>query len=226
MEKAIRTIKELAVLEYGISQVQVGQLIKSIGVLFRLLMLGAGHNARQITRITTKFRDAGRRSAPWRPTSSRVPGRPQDGADGNRISRWLLPEDHKFYANEITATLVEIKYYLQALSMEGAPELPDPSLKNIFSWLLEHPLEPNRYLDPIQLIQISLPAVVDNARIIQSGHLIPLDRNGKHEPQNAFLMLARSNQLQGNLTLEELLVLMEAILARHKDEKIKLKAAH
>jgi hypothetical protein len=44
---------------------------------------------------------------------------------------------------------------------------------------------------------------------------VPLNRSGKHEPANAFLMLARSNQLQGDLTVDELLNLMEQILLRH-----------
>ncbi len=226
MPNDIETIKNLSVLKFEMSDEQVRLLIRSVSSLFRTVMIAAGHEAREIKRVTTKFRDAGRRSAPWRPTSSRVPGRPQDGADGNRINRWLLPEEHKFYADEVTATFVEVKYYLQALSMEGAPELTDASLKESFSWLLEHPLEPGQYLDPIQLIPINLNKVVENARIIQSGHLVPLDRNGKHEPKNAFLMLYRSNQLQGNLKLIELLKLMEDIVNRHKEEKLKLRAGH
>jgi hypothetical protein len=46
-----------------------------------------------------------------------------------------------------------------------------------------------------------------------------LDRGGKHEPRNAFLMLPRSNQLQGNMTVDELLALMARILERHKQRK-------
>jgi len=217
MEEKIERIKELASLQYSINEVQVRELIRLVSNLFRQLLLGAGHDARQITRVTTKFRDAGRRSAPWKPTSSRVPGRPQDGADGNRINRWLMDKNHKFYADEVTATLVEIRYYLQALSMSGAPELPDESLKSVFSWMLEHKVEPDRYVDPIQLIPINLNEVVKDARTIQSGHIVPLDRGGKHEPRNAFLMLPRSNQLQGNQTAEELYELMKAILERRKE---------
>lgn len=216
MQERIARIKALASLEYQINETQVRELIKLVSGLFRELLLKDGHNARQITRLTTKFRDAGRRSAPWRPTSSRVPGRPQDGADGNRINRWLMDKNHKFYADEVTATLVEIKYYLQALSMSGAPELPDESLKSVFSWMLEHKIEPGNYVDPIQLIPINIHDVIRNARTIQSSHLAPLDREGKHEPKNAFLMLPRSNQLQGNQTIDELMILMEEILARHK----------
>lgn len=216
MQERIEHIKALASLQYGISETQVRELIRLVSSLFRDLMLRDGHDARQVTRLTTKFRDAGRRSAPWRPTSSRVPGRPQDGADGNRINRWLLDKSHKFYADEVTATLVEIKYYLQALSMSGAPELPDESLKSAFSWMLEHKIEPGNYVDPIQLIPINIQDVVSDARTVQSSHLVPLDREGKHEPKNAFLMLPRSNQLQGNQTIDELLILLEEVLARHK----------
>ena len=170
---------------------------------------------RDVLRLTTKFRDAGRRSAPWKPTSSRVPGRPQDGSDGNRINRWLLPKDHKFYADEQIACLVEIKYYLQALSFKNSPLIENADFQNSFLWLVDKPIFPNNYLDPIQLVPIDMDEVIKDARLIQSGHIFPLDRGGKHHPKNTFLMLARSNQLQGNLSVEELLDLMQEILEKH-----------
>jgi len=211
----VSRICELAAHGCAMSPEQARQLIKLMTKVFRKAMVDAGHDKRQVGRITTKFRDAGRRSAPWKPTSSRVPGRPQDGADGNRILRWKLPQGHKFHADEVPATLVEVKYYLQALSLLGAPKLPD-GIGTAFSWLLEHPLQPGAYLDPIQLIPIDMAEVVKDAKTIQSGHLVPLDRGGKHEPKNAFLMLARSNQLQGNLTVSELIELMDEIVTRHR----------
>lgn len=219
MEKQLNRLQECAKLEYQVNVEQVRTMIKDISSIFSELCVDFGYDKRQILRITTKLRDAGRRSPPWKPTSSRVPGRPQDGNDGNRISRWLLPTDHKFYADEITATLVEIKYFLQLLSMDNAPLLPENTIQNSFDWLIEHEVKPNFYLDPIQLLPISLKEVVDDAKIIQSGHLHPLDRDGKHEPKNAFLMLHRSNQLQGNLTLEELVALMEEITKRHAEKR-------
>lgn len=219
IQKLINRIKTNAGFEYDITEENVRVLIKDTTTLFRELCLQFGYDRRSILRITTKLRDAGRRSPPWKPTSSRVPGRPQDGKDGNRIKRWLLPEDHKFYANEITGTLVEIKYYLQLLSMEDAPSLPQDSIQNSFNWLIEHDIESGNYLDPIQLIPISLKDVMENARTIQSGHIYPLDRGGIHEPSNAFLMLHRSNQIQGNLTVDELISLMEEIVKRHRTKK-------
>ncbi len=219
IQKLINRIKENANFENNISVDNVRVLIKDMTTLFRELCLQHGYDRRSILRITTKLRDAGRRSPPWKPTSSRVPGRPQDGKDGNRIKRWLLPNDHKFYASEVQGTLVEVKYYLQLLSMEEAPTLPKNSIQALFRWLIEHDVEPGNYLDPIQLIPISLKEVIDNARMIQSGHIHPLDRGGIHEPSNAFLMLHRSNQIQGNLTVDELIFLMDAIVQRHKSKK-------
>lgn len=213
-------IGEYAQKQNGITTEEARSLISLVSFVFKDSLLRAGFLGRQVLRLTTKFRDAGRRSAPWRPTSSRVPGRPQDGADGNRILRWLLPQDHKFYADEKTATLAEIKYYLQALSMRNSPEIPENTFQDCFTpWLIEHSVRPDLYLDPIQLISIDLAPVIDDARLIQSGHLVPLDRGGRHEPKNVFLMLARSNQLQGNLTVDELIQLMETIIKKHRENR-------
>lgn len=224
MERIFSKIDSIAQKQFGMDVKDARELIRLMSKVFRELLINAGHDERQVRRLTTKFRDAGRRSAPWKPTSSRVPGRPQDGSDGNRINRWLLPKEHKFYADEITATLSEIKYYCQALSMNGSPTCPENTLQQCFyPWLIEHPVEPGLYLDPIQLIPINLHEVVEDASIIQSGHLIPLDRDGKHEPKNVFLMLYRSNQLQGNLTLEELVALMDTIVQKHKARALKSK---
>ncbi|MBD2487770.1 hypothetical protein [Aulosira sp. FACHB-615] len=212
-------IKQLARLEYEISEVKVRILITLITSFFKKHLLSAKYEDKKIQALITKFRDAGRRSAPWKPTSERVPGRPQDGADGNRRLRWLFEPDHKFYANEVDATLVEIKYFLQTLSMAEAPTLPVDSIQESFIWLLGHPIEPGMYLDPIQLVPIEFSQLINTPKTIQSGHLIPLDRGGRHTPDNTFLMLDRSNQIQGNQTLEELLQLMERVVRGYQEKR-------
>lgn len=193
-------------------------LISDVTKITKDALVANGFPVRDVTRLTTKLRDAGRRSPPWTPHSARVPGRPQDGADGNRRLRWLFETKHKFYADEIMATLVEVKYYLQVLSMVNAPVLPTGTIQDKFSWLVKHPIVPGAYMDPIQLVPIDLKLILRDLRTIHSGHLVPLDRGGKHEPRNTFLVLARSNQLQGNLTLDELLVLMNQIVERHNSK--------
>ena len=164
--------------------------------------------------LLTKYNDAGPRSAPWRAVSERVPGRPQDGRDGNRINRWELPEDHKFYSTRRDGVLVGIKYILQTLSMDGAPESPQ-ELSQSYSWLTGHDIGPGQFRDPIALVGVPLAEVIEHPRLITSGHLHPLDRGGRHVPANTSLMLKVSNDLQGNLTVEELLDMIQGILQRH-----------
>jgi len=190
------------------------RLITLWSELFRKLLIANGVEARQVTRLTTKFRDAGRRSPPWQPGSETGNRRPQDGADGNRRSRWLFEKAHKFYADEITATLVEVRYCLQTLSMKGAPEIPDGRLETEFMTILGHPLKPGLFLDPIQKIPVEFQKFVDNPRYIESGHYIPLGKGGRHTPDNATLMLRDSNRLQADLSLDELLEIMAGILER------------
>lgn len=215
MDEKLTKLAELAQKEFSVSVEEVRQMIRLISDVTRHYLVEAGYDARSVLRLTTKLRDAGRRSPPWNAFSKRVPGRPQDGSDGNRRLRWLFESTHKFYADEITATLVEVKYYLQVLSMNNAPSLPKQTIQNKFIWLAGHQIVPGAYLDPIQMVPIDLKVIISDLRNIHSGHLIPLDRGGKHEPKNAFLVLSRSNQLQGNLTLDELLSLMGDILAKH-----------
>jgi len=216
-EQIVELVPYIASKQTGINENEVRALIKLVTALFRAVCARDELDGRKVKALTTKFRDAGRRSAPWRPTSSRVPGRPQDGSDGNRISRWLLPQDHKFYAAEVTATLVEVKYVLQTLSMANAPDISAYNIRNAFTpWLLEHDLVPGEYLDPVQLIPINFMDFLEDPRSVQSGHIYPLDRGGVHHPDNTFLMLFRSNQIQGNLTVVELINLMGEIVQRHE----------
>jgi hypothetical protein len=217
IKRHISVLHELSAVGPSVSEDEVRAVMAATVGLFRAHVLASGYDPRRILALITKFRDAGRRSAPWRPTSSRVPGRPQDGADGNRRTRWLFDLDHKYYATEVEATLVEVKYYFQTLSMSGAPALPAGTIQTDFVWLLGHNIEPGAYRDPIQLIDISFAEFINDARTVQSGHLVPLDRDGKHVPGNAFLMLARSNQLQGNQTLDELISLMDRIVRLHRE---------
>ena len=170
--------------------------------------------ASRITALLTKYNDAGPRSAPWRAVSSRVPGRPQDGRDGNRINRWELPENHKFYSTKRDGILIGIKYLLQTLSMDGAPASPQ-ELSQRYRWLTGHDIGPSQFRDPIQHVDVRLAEVIEQPRIITSGHIHPLDRGGRHVPANTSLMLKVSNDLQGNLTVEELLDMIQGILQRH-----------
>jgi hypothetical protein len=218
LARLIAEVNELAQHGSTISVEDVRDLLTKARELAQTRMIEEGYDPDQVKKLSAKFRDAGRRSAPWKPASSIVPGRPQTGADGNRINRWLLPEDHKFYADEVTATLVEIKFFLQALSFNGAPLIDDGDFQTLFTpWLVENPVLPDTYVEPIQLVPVELGPILGDRRRITSGHIIPLDREGgRHVPKNCFLVYGRSNQLQGNMTLDELLTLAERLVEEHK----------
>jgi hypothetical protein len=220
-ENQLAVLLELSAKRLTAEPPEVVRMWRLLKELANELLLTAGFSPASMRAMHTKFNDAGRRSAPWRSFSSKVPGRPQDGSDGNRINRWLMPTDHKFYATEKNATLVQIRYYLQMLSMIGAPRLPIEELKVSFEWLTGHVIEPGLYEDPIQLIPLEIKPFLMNPSSLTSGHLFPLDRGGKHVPENAYLMLKRSNQLQGNMTLEELVDLMKKLVQRHAERAVK-----
>jgi hypothetical protein len=212
-------MSEIAKSRNKTSGIQIKEIIDLLPSTFKEFLISNGIAAKKAQAITTKFRDAGRRSAPWMAFSKKVPGRPQDGKDGNRINRWLLPTDHKYYADERTATLVEIKYYLQALSMTGVPKIPSQAFCKEFEWLSGHKINNGGYKDPITLLEIEFKTLIEDPRSITSGHIYPLDRGGKHEPNNTFLVTRLSNMLQGNNTLPELLEFMDGILKRHNKIK-------
>jgi hypothetical protein len=91
-------------------------------------------------------------------------------------------------------------------------------IKNIFTpWLVKHEIVPGAYRDPVQRIQINFIEFINEPRLIQSGHLDPLDRDGRHVPENTYLMLYRSNQIQGNMKMEELIDLMTKIVEDYKN---------
>jgi hypothetical protein len=219
IKKTVRKVLDYSDDKYGINDDDVHDLLMEVRALWRHVTREADFEDDKIKTIQRKFYDAGRRSPPWEPTSSRVPGRPQDGADGNRRKRWLFDRGHKYYASKVDATLVEVKFFFQALSMDGAPKLPDERLETAFGWMMEHPVAPGEYRDPIQKIPINFSEFLDDPTTIESGHLVPLDRGGRHVPDNTFLMLHRSNQMQGNRTVDELLEAMRDIVDRHEREE-------
>jgi hypothetical protein len=105
-DPTISSILKLACRKNDLTTEETVTLLRLVKKHSEAQWLKQGHPPEITRAIHTKFNDAGRRSAPWRAFSKKMPGRPQDGGDGNRINRWLLPVDHKFYATEKIATLV------------------------------------------------------------------------------------------------------------------------
>ena len=101
-----------------------------------------------IQSMLRKFNDAGRRSPPWKGGSDKGFRRPQDGADGNRMNRWLFDKKHEYYSTKSMGCLVEIKYILQTFSMKNCPSLPAITLESLFLNFLQHKVKPGLFLDP------------------------------------------------------------------------------
>lgn len=210
-------LARIGALREALSTSDATNLYSAARRVFRYTLLNAGYALSGTNALLTKFNDAGPRSAPTAAFSKVKPGRPQSGADGNRINRWLLPNDHKQYATESEARLVGARFILQALSLDGAPEIPDnPFVDTFTGWLVTDRIVPGAYLDPIMLEPIDFDEMFENPRIVTSGHIIPLSHGGGvHSIENAFLQLKKSNDLQGDNAVEELLEMMEGILKRH-----------
>ena len=187
--------------------------------LFMYILMDSGEEnvAKQILR---KFNDAGRRSPPWRPGSAR-PGaiRPQDGADGNRRNRWLFGEDHEFFATMTMACFVELKYVLQTFSMLNAPPLPDECRDfiehPILIRILGHRISPGAFLDPLTKETPDLNEFKRDRRYIESGHIVPHGRGGRHIVDNSTLMLRSSNRMQADFTIQEAVENMVHVLRKH-----------
>jgi hypothetical protein len=203
LPKAISDAIGLAKKGQNLTDDEVESLRRASRKVFRHALRGS--DPKQVNALLTKFHDAGPRSAPTRAFSKTVPGRPQNGADGNRVNRWHLPPGDPQFATRRDGTLVEIRYILQALSMEGAPAL-GAGWAEAWAFLVpeQHQVAPGKFRDPIQGVAVALDDVLQNPRLVTSGHLKPLAEGGQHVPDNCSLMLQRSNVLQGSATLQEL----------------------
>lgn len=116
--------------------------------------------------------------------------------------------------------LIEVKFYFQTLSMEGAPPLPNDSLAEVARVLLGHELRPGAFRGPITLLPVKFSDFVADRRAIESGHIIPLGRTdvgvrGRHTLENATLMLRDSNRIQADKTVAELMAFFRDVLERH-----------
>lgn len=191
------------------------ELLMKVKRLFRDFLLEQGIDERVVESMLRKFTDAGRRSPPWQAGSETGHRRPQDGADGNRQNRWLFSEDHEYYATKSMGCLVEIKFVLQTLSMVNVPNLPSNILRNSFSVILNHELVPGEFLDPLTGDSIDFNEFVRDRRYVESGHIIPHGREGRHNYNNATLMLRDSNRQQADLTIDECIENMARILRNH-----------
>lgn len=218
----MKEIKELA-LNLGLnssnppepSDVNAYGILMKVRKLFRDFLLLNGIAGETLEQILRKFNDSGRRSPPWQAGSETGHRRPQDGADGNRQNRWLFPPTHDFYATKPMSCLVEMRFVLQTLCMLNAPELPADILKDSFIGILSHDLTPGKFLDPLTKESPDFNEFIRDRRYIESGHVVPHAKSGKHNYKNATLMLRDSNRQQADYTIDECIRNMVLVLSNH-----------
>ena len=190
-------------------------LLLKVRKLFMDFLIQSNIDERSVEAMLRKFNDAGRRSPPWQTCSETGHRRPQDGADGNRRNRWEFDPSHEFYATKSMGCLVEIRFVLQTLSMINAPELPTDDLKDSFIGVLGHKLEPGQFFDPLTKESPDFNRFVEDRRYLESGHIVPHARGGRHDYRNATLMLRDSNRQQADFTIDECVERMARIISNH-----------
>jgi hypothetical protein len=191
------------------------ELLRKLRQLLRDVLQEKGIEKKIIQAFLTKFVDSGRRSPPWQQGNEDGHRRPQDGADGNRQNRWLFDTEHPYYATKSMGCLVEIKFILQTFSMGNVSNLPSDILQNSFNGLLDHVLAPGLFVDPLTGNVIDFNKFVADRKYLESGHINPHGRGGRHTYNNATLMLRDSNRQQADLTIDECLENMAIILKNH-----------
>jgi hypothetical protein len=192
------------------------ELLRKLKQLLRDVLRETVNEEKIIQAILRKFNDSGRRSPPWQQGNEDGHRRPQDGADGNRQNRWLFDDKHPYYATKSMGCLVEIKFILQTFSMDNIPNLPSNILQNSFNGIIDHDLTPGVFSDPLTGHVIDFNKFVADRKYLESGHINPHGRGGRHTYKNATLMLRDSNRQQADLTINECLENMAIILRNHK----------
>ena len=148
-------------------------------------------------------------------------GRRQTGEfKSNRESRWRLQPDDPQYGTDIDSKIILAKLLCQLLEFQGAP-IPTNAVLEVARKYLERAPGQGQYRDPLTREHLSFPQIVaekaDPRHGISSFHIGHDDptRQPKHTPANVSWRSARSNLIQGNLTLREARTKFVELIARY-----------
>ena len=148
-------------------------------------------------------------------------GRRQTGEfRSNRQSRWRLEPGDPQFGTEIDSKAIFVKLLCQILEFQGAP-IPSEEVLAIAHKYLETPPVQGRYRDPLTRERLSyLQMVAENAEPRQGissfhlGHDDPTIQP-KHTLANVNWRSARSNLIQGDLTLRQARTRFVELIARY-----------
>lgn len=138
----------------------------------------------------------------------------------NRASRWTLsPEDPQFGTREDCQTIF-IRLLAMLMEFADAPRLPR-EIEELLERYLGRPLQRDSYRDSLTLQRLSYAVVFAECEtprpghsVLHIGHRDPRLRP-KHVPTNVEWREARSNLIQGEMTLDEARTRFVELIARY-----------
>ncbi len=148
-------------------------------------------------------------------------GRSQTGEfKSNRQSRWRLQPNDPQYGTEIDSKIILVKLLCQILEFQEAP-IPSDAIQAIAHKYLKRTPRQGQYRDPLTRERLSYRQMVaeyqDPRQGMSNFHIGHEDPTvqPKHTPSNVSWRSARSNLIQGDLTLREARTKFVELIARY-----------
>jgi hypothetical protein len=150
-------------------------------------------------------------------------GRRQTGPHkGNRADRWDVDTGDPQYGSETDCKLILLRLYAMMLEFKNAPNVDDPT-KSTLEKYLGRPIQKGQYRDPLTKERLDFTSFVAESEHPQHGrsdfHLGHENPKAapKHTPANVGWRSARSNLIQGDLTLAQARTKFVELIARYFD---------
>lgn len=148
-------------------------------------------------------------------------GRRQTGVfRSNRMSRWKLDPADPQYGSEEDCKLIHLRLLAMLMEFRGAPAIDDAT-REVLERHLGQPIRPGSYRDALTKERLDYGALVREAEEprhgrseFHLGHDNP-SITPRHTPDNVSWRSARSNLIQGDLTLPEARTKFVELIARY-----------
>ena len=170
------------------------------------LLRTAGMPQRLVASIETKALRTGRKTTGEHAT--------------NRAPRWSVDPSHPQYATEKDCRAIFIILCGMIFEFTNAPELTE-EMRVIFNAYLPNPIDPGSYRD--SLLQETLDFVIMRNDALDPTHGHSVYHIGhedptllpRHQPGNVAWRTARSNLIQGSMTLREARIYLVKMIGRY-----------
>jgi hypothetical protein len=178
---------------------------------------------RDLRRIRAGLRQAGVSDPLLRSVETRAlrTGRRQTGPwPTNREARWRLDPAHPQYGSEADCKTILLRLLGMMLEFRNAPSVDDATRETLEAYL-GHPIQAGSYRDPLTLerldyaeLRLETESPEHGRSEFHLGHRNP-QAIPRHVPGNVEWRSARSNLIQGDLTLREARQRFVELIARY-----------